>query len=153
MCYSILLHFSIHSTITSFGACIQNLSVKLTVASFHLSFATLSNNQGVPTAATPTVANAGISQGFVAAIPKVKAVADLAWPIAVECRNTEAWSVLHRPVLHQTAMHSELLLIMWYGGNISSPCSKINYKRSTRKLWCIMTNKETTKRAPYLLSS
>jgi hypothetical protein len=79
-----------HSTKTAGSACIQKFSVKLFVASFHLSFATFRSNQGVPTAATPTVANAGMSQGWVAAAPIVSPMADLPYPIAEEWRKTDA---------------------------------------------------------------
>mmetsp|Transcript_31624 Transcript_31624/g.46670 ORF Transcript_31624/g.46670 Transcript_31624/m.46670 type:complete len:88 (+) Transcript_31624:716-979(+) len=46
-----------------------------------------------------TVADAAMAETLIAL---------LRFPAAVVCKNTEAWMVLHRPVLHQTARHSEL---------------------------------------------
>lgn len=68
----------------------------------------------------PTVTKASMSQGLVEATPSVRA--DTALLMAVEYRYTGACSVLCRP----TAMYSELLLMMWCGGRMSSPCSWMN---------------------------
>mmetsp|Transcript_6454 Transcript_6454/g.18992 ORF Transcript_6454/g.18992 Transcript_6454/m.18992 type:complete len:269 (+) Transcript_6454:210-1016(+) len=76
---------------------------------------------GAPTYAMPNPAMAGINHGWVAATANPSATDDLAFATAVECKNTDAWSVDHVPVMHHTAMHSELEWKMLYFGSTASP--------------------------------
>ena len=54
----------------------------------------------MPTAAIPIPAMTGMRNGFAAATPMPATVDDLALPIAVECKKTDACNVDHLPVIH-----------------------------------------------------
>mmetsp|Transcript_53103 Transcript_53103/g.128923 ORF Transcript_53103/g.128923 Transcript_53103/m.128923 type:complete len:273 (-) Transcript_53103:1246-2064(-) len=117
--FKTVVQFSTADTKTLFGAESQNSPVIYCVYSSHAARDFCKISIGAETHKRPPIAMTGANKGFAAATPIVVSVLVLNAPTLFVEHQTAVCNVLHRPVLHHTAIHSELLKKTWYGGRRS----------------------------------